>query len=86
MFGMTPDDRLLAAAYEFDSSHDRPHPDAGRAADLIDEAQEDDGGAGPDNENSLPQTHPVGLRVSQVLMPGQFPLTSGPFRPPRLFQ
>ena len=87
IFGMMLDGHVRASAYQSDSSHERPYADAGRSADLMDEAQEqDDSAAGPDSGTRPPLPSPSGLRWYHPLMPGQLQLMPGPFRPPRLFQ
>jgi hypothetical protein len=87
IFGMMLDGHVLASVYQSDSTHDRCTSDAGRFADLMDEAQEqDDSVAGPDGGNNPPLPNPSGLRPSHLLLPGQLQLMPGLFRPPRLFQ
>jgi hypothetical protein len=86
IFGMIQDGQALALSYESGPAHGQPYADAGRSADLMDDAQEwDDHMAGPDNGTSRPLSNPAGFRLLQFFMPGQLQFVPGPFRPPRLF-
>jgi hypothetical protein len=83
--GVMLDGHVLASASQSESAHDRGSSDAGRTADLMDEAQ-DDSAAGPNGGHSPPLPDLSGLRSSHLLLPGQLQFMAGPFRPPRLFQ
>ena len=86
IFGTFQDGEATVLSFETDSSHDRPYADAGRLADFMDEAQEQDDNVSDPDHGLSPPLDPIGLRVAHTIKPVPYRLMPAPFRPPRLFQ